>query len=356
LLFSDKLLVTERKIGKLLILVKIVLQATRLDQNDAIVFLRRNSMKGQKKWLVVAVAALCVLASCTYARQSGAAGLGDTNSLKGYVHYRYLTDYLFRGLNISKMVGGHTGRGVHELIYGVSIDAAEFGIENLGRVGVEVEQTFQTAFAETNANALRTSIAVNLVRPCQLLDGMWKFEYRNYKFSNVPQALEAGQERTQEVTAALSFKDGELIQALTGQDLGDDVLNPVIMAVYDWEMADKGGIFLLGLSHPFDMTEVSSEMAGLTVTPSWCAVVDNHGYGPLTSSLTGVKGAAESTVKLAYMEWGLHGNLDLTELTGLQAGRVSLASGISYVQAIEKIFPGVLHDELYGYVGLNYDF
>jgi hypothetical protein len=264
---------------------------------------------------------------------------------------------MFRGLNMSDILGGHIGRGNHEFTYGISVDLADVGVENVGELGLTVKNAYMIAYKNTNANLALTDIALSLTRPCTLLDmvdGMLTVEWRNYKWSN-QNTYGGGRERTEEVTVGLSFSDGAIIEALTGKDMGNNVLNPTVKWICDYDLADSGQLWMLGLSHPVEMAEIMPELAGITLKPSWTLVLDDRYYGSYISSLTNGTIDPEETTKFAYMEWGLGASADLTDAVGLNCGNLGIQGGIGYVQALEKLQDKILHDNLYSYISLVYE-
>jgi len=315
-------------------------------------------MKHARKLLVLA--AVLGIAACSNApaqEQEGFCISDYTSPVKGKLSYTFITDYMFRGLNMSDILGGHVGRGNHEVTYGVSVDLADVGIDNVGELGLTVKNAFLIAYKNTNANRALTDISISLTRPCELLDmvdGMVTIEWRNYKWEN-QNTFTGGNERTQEVTLGLSFSDGAIFEALTGKDMGKNVLNPTIKWICDYELADGGQLWLFGLSHPVDLGECTPELAGLTLKPSWTIAVDNRYYGSYISNLTNGAVDPEETTRFAYMDWGLGASADLTRTVGLNCGKLGIQGGIGFVQALEKLQNMVLHDNLYSYVSLVYE-
>lgn len=274
-----------------------------------------------------------------------------TSPVKGTVGYTFISDYMFRGLNMSDILGNQVGRGAHELTYGLSLDLAELGIEDVGDIGVTVKQAYLAKYAGTNANLAKTDIALSLTHPCPF--GTLTFEWRNYKWSNSPYS--GGNEATAEVVLGLAVKDGELIETLTGEDMGENVLNPKVTWIIDYDLADGGQLWLFDLSHPFDLGQVGPELAGVTLTPTWTLAVDNRYYGSYVRNLTGGALSRKDTTRFAYMEYGVNAGADLTEVLGLTCGRLGVKGGVAFVHTFEKLHASVLNDTLYSYVSLVYN-
>ncbi len=280
-----------------------------------------------------------------------------TAPIKGTIGYTFITDYMFRGLNMSDILGGNVGRGNHELSYGLNLDLAEMGYEDVGELGLNVKHALMIAYINTTANLALTDISLSLTRPLQLLeefDGTMKFEWRTYKWQN-QNTYTGGNERTQEIALSLAFKDGAIIEALTGKDMGENVLNPTIKWIIDYDLADGGQLWQFGISHPVDMAEYMPELSGIMLKPSLTIAVDNRYYGSYIKNLTNGAVATSDVTKFAYMDWGVSAGADLTETIGLNCGKLGIQGGIGFVQALEKLADSVLNDNLYSYVSLVYE-
>jgi hypothetical protein len=280
-----------------------------------------------------------------------------TEPLNGTMGYTFITDYMFRGLNMSDILGGHVGRGNHELSYGLSLDLAEVGYEDIGEVGFTIKHGLMVAYQNTTANLALTDMSLSLTRPCQLLeevDGTVMIEWRTYKWQN-QNTYTGGNERTQEFSVSLAFEDGAIIEALTGKDMGENVLNPTIKWIIDYDLADGGQLWQFGISHPIDMAQCMPELSGIMLKPSWTISVDNRYYGSYIKNLTNGAVPTQDVTKLAYMDWGVSAGADLTETIGLNCGKLGIQGGIGFVQALEKLANSVLNDNLYSYVSLVYE-
>lgn len=319
-------------------------------------------MKHAGKLLVLA--AVLVIATCsnTPAQEQEQEQERDcisdyTSPVKGTIGYTFISDYMFRGLNMSDILGGHVGQGNHELTYGLSLDLAEVGIEDVGELGITLKNAYLTSYQNTDASRALTDVSLSLTRPCELLDavdGTMTIEWRDYKWEN-QNTFPGGNERTREVTLALAFNDGDIIEGLTGRDMGENVLNPTIKWIIDYELADGGQLWLFGLSHPVELAEYTPELAGITLKPSWTLAVDNRYYGSYITNLTNRAITPEETTRFAYMDWGLGAGADLTETVGLTCGKLGIQGGIGFIHSFEKLTNAVLDDNLYSYVSLVYE-
>jgi len=276
-----------------------------------------------------------------------------TSPVKGTVGYTFMSDYMWRGLNMSDIIANRVGSGVHELTYGLSMDLAEMDMDEVGTLGVTVKQAYFGEYAGTDAHLAKTDMAVSLTHPCPDGYGTMKAVYRNFKWSNTPYT--GGTERSQEVVLSMAFNDGDLMQTLTGEDMGENVLNPVVTWIIDYDMADGGQLWQFDLSHPFDMGEVGDELAGITLTPTWKLAVDNRYYGSYIKNLTNGSVSPEDTTRVAYMEYGVNAMSDLSDMFGITCGKLGIKGGLGFVHTFEKLSSEVLEDTLYSYVGLTYN-
>ncbi len=313
-------------------------------------------MKHKRNLLVLA--AILGIAICSNApAQEGNCFSDLVSPVKGNLGYTFVTDYMFRGLNMSDILGGRVGRGNHELSYGINFDLADVGIEDVGEFGLNVKHALFVAYQNTSSNLAKTDIALSLTRPCNLLDtidGTVSLEWRTYKWHN-QNTYTGGNERTQEIALALAFKDGAMIETLTGKDMGENVLNPTIKWIIDYDLADGGQLWFFGISHPIEMAQCMPELAGITLKPSWTIVVDNRYYGSYVSNLTNGAVPVPDVTRFAYIDWGLGAGADLTETIGLNCGSLGIQGGIGFVHTFEKYQDSVLNDNLYSYVSLVYE-
>ena len=318
-------------------------------------------MKDERRLLVLAAIVGIAIFSNAPA-QEDYSGEGECISdflspVKGQVGYTFITDYMFRGLNMSDILGGHVGRGNHELMYGISVGLSDLGISDVGTLGITMKHAFLGHYQNTSANYAKTDFSASLTMPCSMLeavDGQVSIVYRNYKWHN-QNTYPGGDERTQEFSFGLAFNDAPIIEALTGKTMDKSLLNPTVELIVDYELADGGMLWLFGMSHPLDMAEYMPELAGITLTPALTIAVDNRYYGSYVSNLTGGALPKMDTTKFAYFDWGVMASADLSEPLGITCGSLGIKGGVGYVQAFEKLAPKVLHDNLYSYVSLVYE-
>jgi hypothetical protein len=267
-----------------------------------------------------------------------------TSPVKGTVGYTFLTDYMWRGLNMTSFLADGTGKGAHQMTYGLSLDLADVGVDDVGTLGLTLTEAYFNSYAGTGRSRAFSDWGLTLSRACPWTGGNWQLGYSNYRWIGAP-----GHDRSQEMSLAYAFADGAMWEALTGTDMGENVLNPVITYVIDWDMADNGGLLILGLSHPMDAGTLMEGCEGVTLTPMLTAVFDERYYGRYLDNLAGTTGTGRHD-KMAYFEYGLKAAADITEMLGLTCGNLGFTTGLAYLDGVE-----LADAKWYAHVGVAYN-
>ena len=308
-------------------------------------------MKIFKSTLLIAVLALLACPAFAADQMITQKTESLTSPIKGAVGYTYMTDYLWHGINLTKVLGGSEGSGANVGNVGAGLDLSDIGPEYQGTVWLTGQQVYFNRFAGTDADLAKTDWAVAYNVFCPFMDGDWTFEYRNINFNNVG-VLRHADADTQELSAQFAWNDGNYVKCVTGEDFGKKVLYPTIKYTHD---ADEvgGGLLTFGLSHPFDLSQADPALTGLTLTPSWDIVWDHRYYGGLAESFGDAfgTGEADKTDKVAYMDFGLNLGVNLSRMMNITAGKLAANFGVAYVDSVEKF----LEDTLYGYAGISYN-
>jgi len=292
--------------------------------------------------LLVVVAVLGLAVSAFAAEQ--AAPVPADNQVFGGVGYTFWTDYGWRGVNMTKFLGGHRGTGAHQMLYNLGMN-----VQDVGKIGVSVEQVYFSRFDNTGSSLALTNINVYLTREFEGIAGSWTFGYGNHLWENLRSAYPNGDPRSQEIYVTYAMPDAALWEMLTGNETGN-ILNPSFTYLMDYDNADNGQLAILNLNHPFNMADVDPEMTGFTLVPTFSLYYDHRYYGPYFNELTGTSDYCK-TNKIAYMDYGLKGIVDLTETVGLTTGKLSLTSGVGYVDGVE-----FGDGKWYGNIGMAYNF
>lgn len=265
----------------------------------------------------------------------------------GGVGYTYWTDYMWRGMNMTQLIGNNKGGGANQMIYTLGTDVAD-----LGKVGVSVEQVYFNKWDGTDASLAFTNMNLFLTRDFEGMDGKWTFGYANNFWENL-RKFTGKDARSQEFYATYAFSDACLWQAITGKETGN-VLNPALTYLVDTDKADGGSLLLVGLNHPVNMAEVDPSMAGISLVPTFLMVVDHRYYASYAESVFGsdyLDAEGSDTTKIAYMDYGLKAMADMTEMVGLTAGKLGLSVGVGYINGVE--LPDA---KWYGTAGISYNF
>lgn len=278
-------------------------------------------MNGLKKLLVLVGVVAVVLSGAAFGEETAvAAPAVESCPIDVSVGYEFATDYVWRGLNMSKILGGHKGKGTHEMTYSLSTST------EVGRLGVTAKQAYYNSYSGTDASLAMTDITISLTRPAEFVDGNLTLAWTNRKWENSPVT---GQTRSEEVSATLALKAA---------------LNPTVTYVLDYDAADNGQLFVVGISHPIALVDVSPDLVGIKLTPSATLIVDHRYYGPYLNNLTGAT-TNNTTTKSSVILWGLDASTKLCE-------NVSFNAGVVYVNGVKK----VIEDMFYGYAGLKFTF
>jgi hypothetical protein len=303
-------------------------------------------MNAGKLLVVVAVMALAV-STFAAAPVSGAkpvAPAAAENEMFGGIGYTFWSDYGWRGLNMTKAIGGHRGKGANQMIYNLGMN-----VQDLGKVGVSLEQVYFNSFDCTDASLAFTNWNVYITREIDGISGKWTLGYGNHVWENLRNAYSNGDARSQEFYLTYAWGDACLWQTITGQETGN-VLNPSLTYLVDTDNADGGSVAILALNHPFNLADVDPELTGLTLIPTFSVTYDHRYYSSYINSLTGTKDLHD-TNKIAYMDYGLKAIADLTSTVGLTSGKLSLTGGVGYTDGVE-----LSDGKWYGNTGLAYNF
>ncbi len=253
--------------------------------------------------------------------------------------YTVVSDYVWRGFNLSEFKGEGREKVNHQLGAAVSVDLDQFG-----SVGFAWWGEFYTDQKSLGFDPSGTA-DTHLQEADYTLN--WSYEFKNigvgmelgwiaYEFPNVS----GDGYSTYEIYASLSFNDGKWF------GLEDGVLNPYVAYYLDIDLVE-GGWFELGISHEFSLSEDKPLLKDLTLTPSLVLGVDNRYWDKAL-------GTTHRSTKLAVLLWGLELGYDLSGALGIPAeyGSVSLTAFVNFSDALRE---DLLNDELYGGMTLAYE-
>jgi hypothetical protein len=308
-------------------------------------------MNAGKLLVVVAVLGLAVSAyAAAPATQAAPAAPAGDNQLFGGVGYNFWTDYAWRGVNMTKAIGGHRGTGANQMLYNVGMN-----VQDLGKVGVSLEQVYFNRFDNTDASLAFQNVNLYLTREFEGVAGKFTFGYGNHQWTNAKGHFTPDGSRingnidSQEFYVTYAWGDGDMWKCLTGNETGN-IFNPSVTYLVDTENADNGQLAILNLNHPFNMADFDSQLTGVSLVPTFNLTVDNRYYGPYFDNLVGDKPDGKVT-KIAYMDYGLKAIADMTGWLGITTGKLNLTAGVGYINGVE-----LTDAKWYGTAGVAYNF
>ena len=195
------------------------------------------------------------------------------------IDYTLVSDYIFRGMNMSDPKPGYAGQKSEggrwpnqQLLTGFEVD-----LGNFGRVGGSVWFQWycgQPALTPDDGSNSFQQVNYNI--------------YYAYLFQDIGLDVKVGylwldfrrlRIDTQEINLTLTWDDSILMRAL-GFDVKAPVLNPYLFIAFDVDFAAGGIYYELGMSHPFVLATLGCGntpfLKNITVTPSMKIAGDRH--------------------------------------------------------------------------------
>ncbi len=288
--------------------------------------------------LVGAMMAVCPAAALLAEEENGSS---EPFPMNFSVDYTIVSDYVFRGVNLSEFSGEGAERPNHQLNVAVSYDTGRFGT-------FSVAAWFEWFGGQTNP-AFDSDAHGHLQEVDYTIS--WSFDLSTIA-PGVPVTLETGwicytlpQEvgdiyKTNEWYVKLSLDDSTLFGTESA------VLSPYVAHYLDVDDA-KGSWIEIGVSHDFPLAECLGEapvLKHMTVTPSAVLGID-HRYLP-----------GDST-RLANLNYGLAIAYDLTGALNVteRYGSVTVTGFANYSQGLSSSARAeALSDEFYGGLTIGY--
>lgn len=263
------------------------------------------------------------------------------------VDYTYVTDYVWRGINLSEWPNEKGEQANHQMTAYASVDLE-------GLTGMPIGELGFSAWFEWYAD--QSHLTPQYGGNNQEIDYTL---YWAYDIPSIYTSLELGWivytfpplssdgYATQELYVNLSFDDTPLWQML-GIQCEAPILNPYVYWGIDIDDGTSGQWMEVGISHDFvladwgmDATPVLKDM---TVTPSLVLGID-HRYVHIFSLDPANSGDPDT--KLANLNYGVSVGYDLSSALGIppQWGSLAMTGFVNYSQALSR---KKLNDELYG--------
>ncbi|MBT3278990.1 MAG: hypothetical protein HN909_02755 [Phycisphaerales bacterium] len=250
------------------------------------------------------------------------------------VEYTLVSDYIWRGINLSQSPSGARKGVNHQLNIGAELDLGQ-----AGRLGGSVwlewfsAQDQLTPAGGTNLQEVDFTAYYGYTFESIGLDVELGFIY--YAFP----AVGSGDDGDQDLYLCLSYDDSRLWRAL-GFDCTEPVLNPSLTAYVNLDAAKGSSFYEFSLSHDFACGDV-------TITPSWAMAWDHNSMGTYTGN-----GSANSS-QMDYMNWGLSATIDLKSALKIPdnvCGECTVTGFMNYSQSLNDT---MLNDYFYGGVSVG---
>ena len=256
--------------------------------------------------------------------------------------YTIVSDYIWRGINLSEYPGEGQEKLNHQLGVAFAIDTAKLGA-NIGTFGF----SFWGEWYADQVSALNTPLGTG--------DSLQEVDYTinwSYEIAELFTTVELGwiaytfpqasgdAHYTHEWYASLGFDDSVIF----GTE--QSVLNPSVAYYWDMDYLD-GGWLELGISHGFGPADLGTDntpvLQDITVTPSLVVGVDDGQMG--------------KSMRLANVQYGIELGYDINSALNIptEHGSIALTAFVKFSDAIHDNGTVVnLNDEFWGGMNLSY--
>lgn len=301
---------------------------------------------------VLIVSAVCVSAG-TAAGQEAEPQWEKPFPLGFSLDYTLVSDYVWRGINLSEYAGEGREKPNHQMCVAFSLDTADLmdGNGSFGAFGGSIwfewyaGQHRLTPWTGTNLQEVDYDVnwSYEIAPVFTTVELGWvAYHLPPYRRSGSPGADIS---TTYEVYGKLYFDDSAIF--------GQPVLNPYVAYYQDIDTVEAGWLEF-GVSHDFALAELGLEdtpfLKNITITPSAVLGVSHRYYDK-----SGVGSANSIATRLANIEYGLAIDYDLSGALGIpeQYGSLSVGGFMNYSQALHDVSASV-NDEFYGGLTVGY--
>lgn len=266
--------------------------------------------------------------------------------------YTMLTDYVWRGINMSEYRGEGREKLNHQLTVSFEVDPSKLGTANIGRFGGSIwfewfaGQEQLTGWSGNNLQEVDYTVYWAYdIEPCGLGVELGWIGYHFPRFRDSGSTVSADSAYTHEAYIKLSYDDSKIFDK--------PMLNPYVAYYQDIDDV-RGGILAFGVSHDFVLKDMGLAEAcickDLTLTPSFAMVIDHRYYDK-----AGVGGDGGTGTRLGYLEYSLAVAYDLSSAFSIPAqyGALNLTGFITFDQSLHDSANAV-QDEFYGGVKLSW--
>lgn len=252
------------------------------------------------------------------------------------VDYTLVSDYIWRGVNLSEYRGEGRERPNHQMNVALSYDTGDYGSINAAFWFEWFSGQRQlTPGCESDLQEVDYSLSWSyVVKPLATkVEAGW-FAYQFPQSSGDLQT-------TYEWFIGLSFDDSKLFGTESG------VLNPTVKYYYDVDLVEGGQYLELGISHDFALASLGCDktpiLKDVTITPSALLSVDHRYF--------------TSSTQLSSLLYGLAFGYDLGKALCMpqRCGSLKLTGFLNYSQALGlKDDVSGCQDEFFGGVRVGY--
>ncbi len=291
-----------------------------------------------RKYLLASI--LLLVVSAPMARAQDAEEWSKPVELSFSLDYTLVSDYVFRGINLSEYAGEGREKLNHQMSTGIELATP---VGNFGGYFWFEWFAGQQKITPGSGNLQEVDYVV----------------YWNYDIEPIAITLELGwiaytlppvggdAYDTYEVYAVLSYDDSGLFSTQ------ESVLNPYVYYGLDYDLGNNGSWIEIGISHDFALGEIAGLEAApvikdLTISPSLVLGIDHRYLDKFA-----VAGSGRVSTKLANLNYGLAISYDLSGAVGIDPkfGSLSLAGFLNFSQALRR---DLLNDEFYGGMSVSY--
>ncbi|MCD6364520.1 MAG: hypothetical protein J7M14_01465 [Planctomycetes bacterium] len=247
--------------------------------------------------------------------------------------YTLASDYVWRGVNRSEYTNEGHEMVNHQATVGVSMDLKDAGLADVGTIRATVWTEVYAGQKALGGSSHVQELDYTLAWSCDIPDTALGVELGWIAYT-YPAAGGGDRNKTYEVFGKISYSgDGEFLA-----DQEESLLNPYLKYYYDYDEVDAGWLEL-GISHEFDLAEVSEGLNNLTAVPSIVIGIDNSYWDEKT--------------RLGNIEYGLDIAYDLAAALNMpeEYGSVGVTGFIKFSDGLGD---ARLNNELYGGISVGY--
>ena len=281
--------------------------------------------------------------------------------------YTLVSDYVWRGLNLSEYPGEGREKLNHQLDITATTKLKDLGLADFGAVTLGVWTNYYLGYESQNPGPSPGGVP-NPAGTTNASNKFMEFDYSvswEYDIPDTPLTVAAGwiaynyphlagdAHLTFEVFAKVALDDGFIF----GQK--DPVLSPSLTYYYDYDLVDAG-VLVGTIKHKFALDELTEGMPVvryMTITPSASIILDNR-YMDKNSTVVASPGhGAHKSTTLSSVEFGLAVGYDLSKALDMHesSGKLELTVFTNYSRPLAREEFIWLDDVIYGGISLGWE-